>query len=381
MASKSFRRKRDSRTTVELYQEFLQDGAIFRQPPPELGAAARSLETHGVVTVQRLEYVHCSNERDRDFPPRVRGCRGQIYLDEGLDENGNEYRCPECDRPVFPHRHQKQRKLEIRANVRPDGVAECIENALTAAGYRPRRASVGVWHVEKGSERLWVCVVDFCEEQRYLARDWARAQPTCYIVVDPITAEERFHNEAWLCRLTLAAILVDPQALRNALKRLGTPSHVGNVSVPVVTKSVAPIRLERETRRVEPREYLVEFRPDSVVINGVEVIGSRATEQHEIFGKLLKRFTEDLAEALTPTEYRTLRIADLTNTDVEVPRRTINRLQASIADALRRQSGYTVDSQDVVESCGQPGKRDLPHGYRLNPRCVCVRPIRTGQDD
>jgi hypothetical protein len=141
--------------------------------------AGRRLEELGLVRAQVREFVRCADPQDADFPPRNRHCRGQIYLGDGLDEPGHEFRCPECERPVFPERFGKRRHKELRVQVLPNGVKSHVRGELAKLNVNLRDLADGVFRVDLGEMGVVVCLVDYCAESRFLSRDWASTNPTC----------------------------------------------------------------------------------------------------------------------------------------------------------------------------------------------------------
>ena len=389
MASRSCRRKSGSSVDREEAARLLRDGAVTRDPSPALLKAAKRLEKIGLVETRVREYVLCAEPRDADFPPRNRHCRGRIYLKDGLDESGYEYRCPECERPVFPERLRKRRHQELHTKVSRQGVESYISSQLTRLKVGIKEISEAVYRVDLGDMGVVVCIADYCAEEKFLTRDWAATHPTCYIVVNPKGFEERFLEEEWLRRVSLADVVSGAADLEKVLRELaasGPPPAVKNVSVPVYTKGPAPVVIEPLQPSVKDRRFVVEVGPNVVLVEGEVVVAPQAGPRYEIFRILWDRFLDDLKEAIPPEQHGLINIRDLIKElesrtgkfveDETTVRRTINRLQSNIETAVKKKLGLPIDREDIVQTCRWKGQGEGDYGYRINPFTVAARPYQ-----
>src|SRR5690606_21340157 len=121
---------------------------------------------------------------DEDYSRSNRTCRGRVYLPDGASTDAEELQCPECGRRVYPAYYRKNRHDELRVRVLPKGVATFVHSRLVAMSYRVEPVVEGVYRVPAGSTGVYVCIWELCAEGRFLARDWAVTQPTCYILID-----------------------------------------------------------------------------------------------------------------------------------------------------------------------------------------------------
>jgi len=235
MASPSSRPRSDSSIQREDVSRLLRDGAVIRRPGVELIDTARRLQDLGLITFAEQKYVKCADPQDSDFRyTRNRSCPGRINLHDGLDEAGHDYRCPECERPVFPYRTGKRRHTELRVELRPDGIHRHVGERVAAG--TTKELCRGMFRVELGSDTVHVCVADICGDERYLARDWAHHQPTLYLAVDERTSTERFLAEDWLAAAVLADVVCGEIDLVEKLGKIagqGPPGSLANVSIPV----------------------------------------------------------------------------------------------------------------------------------------------------
>ena len=244
MESQSFRRKSDSSVKREHAVRLLQDGSVFPEPSVELLTTATHLERTGILETRIRERVLCADPQDRDFPPKNRHCRGRIFLDDGLDEPGHEFRCPECERPVFPFRYRKRRRKELRVKVDREGVLAFVRSRLAALQSNVKEVSAGVFRADVGDMGVTLCIVDYCTDRQFLTRDWAATQAACYLVVNPTDIDERFLDEDWIHRASLDDLLCDEVDIKEWIggaATSGPPRSVRHASVPVYTKGAPPI--------------------------------------------------------------------------------------------------------------------------------------------
>lgn len=393
MASQSSRRKNASNDNREDIARLLRDGVIHRDPSAQLLSAASQLEKLGLVRPALREYVLCSNPKDNDFPPRNRHCQGQIYLENNMDEPGHDYRCPTCDRPVFPQRLGKQRHKELRAQVLPEGVKAYVRNELAKLRVDVKDIADGALRVNLGDMGVFLCILDYCNENRFHSRDWAKTNPTCYLTVDP-THTDRFLSEEWLTKVTLADIITGKINLNDTLNALavsGTPAAVVEASVPVYSKTVSPIVAEQSARHDRQRRFVVEVGPKTVHVEGEQVVAPQAGIRFEIFHILWERFLDDLKEGRNPDDFTLIKLADIVkklkkqkrdaiedveDEDEDSIRRAINRLQVDIETAFKKKVGDPMDREDIIQTCPWKGLDGGEYGYRINPKTVCASPFQ-----
>jgi len=246
MASQSSQRKSDSNLSRDDVSALLRDGAAVRHPSEELLRSAKHLESLGLLTYAVRQFVRCADPQDGDFRyARNRYCSGRIYLDDGLDESGHDFRCPECERPVFPHRSSKRRHPELCVVLNTQGIHTFVAKRLSGVG-RVRDVCTGVFGIDVDRAIVYVCVVDICGDSRYLAREHARVLPTLYLCVDECGGDDRLLNEDWLASLRLADVVcgvADISERISDLARQGPPSSMQNLSVPVYQSGPPPIRI------------------------------------------------------------------------------------------------------------------------------------------
>jgi len=390
MASQSSQRKNVSSVNRKEAVKLLRDGAVIQSPTSTLLETAERLEKAGLIETQIQEYVLCADPKDADFPPRNRHCSGRIYLKDGLDEPGYEYRCSECERPVFPKRHRKRRHRELHTKISVQGVESYVLALLTKFKESVRRIADAVYLVGIGDLGVVVCIADYCSEEKFITRDWASTNPTCYIVVNPKGFEERFLKEEWVQRVSLTDVVsgaVDLEKIVREQAASGSPSSIRKVSIPVYTKGPVPVVIEPLEPSVKDHRFVVETGPNVVLVEGEIVVAPQAGIRYKIFRILWDRFLDDLKQALSPDLYSPTNIKDMIrelesrtgkHIDDEMNiRRSINRLQTDIETAVKRKLGLPIDREDIIQTCRWKGQSEGDYGYRINPFTVTARPFQT----
>jgi hypothetical protein len=223
MASRFSQQKKGSELNLQLVSSLLQDGATFIQPSADLHSASAHLQSAGLIGVEHHEYVRCANPKDADYPPRNRNCSGRIYLDVEKSTRDGGLKCPECDRAVYPAQYEKERFNEIRTCVSREGVFTFLDHILTASCEGIKHPAVGVFSVGVREQSVTVCVADFAQEQ-FLSRERAMTSPTCFVIVDSSTIDDRVLNEPWVRHATLTDIVCGKVELMD-LVRSATQDH------------------------------------------------------------------------------------------------------------------------------------------------------------
>ncbi len=390
MASRSSRPKSGSSVALEHAAVLLEGGRQVENPPPELLAAAKRLEPLGLIRPAHREYVLCAEPRDRDFPPRNRHCRGRIYLDSCADEDGAEFRCPKCERPVYPFRYGKLRHPVLDVHVRQDGVLSYLGQALAKVDAQVRDLGQGAFLLPNlGQTGVSVYVVDLDGPANHKFNDQNRAasEPTCFVTVNPRAFEGRFCQEEWLCRVSLAELLAGRVDLAKALARLAeapVPRSVSKAIIPVYAKGHV---LVQPVEKPHPgRLFVVEFDEEVVRIEGEIVVNRQAGPRLAVFRILWRRFVEDILEQVPPDRFRATSLKELLDLmekeeekrydDAASLRRVVNNLQGDIETAVKRKLGLPICREDIVQTCRTASQADADGGYRINPFSVALRPAQ-----
>ena len=387
MASQSSQRKSDTSVKHEDIADLLRDGATFLEPSPEILKAAKHLEKYKLIASQLREFVVCADPQDGDFPPKNRHCRERIYLDKSLDEEGHEFRCPECERPVFPFRYRKRRHKELHSRVMKQGVKDYVLSVLKKLKIQAQEEADFVHRITLDDSQVWLCIADYCGDDKYRSRDWASMNSTCYLVVNKKTAEERFLKEEWIACITLAEIICGTVDIKKRLQELvkqGPPRTVAKASVPVFTQGARPIVFEPVAPAHPERSFVVEVGTNTVRVEGEVVVAPQAGTRFEIFQILWGSFLDDLKAGASADGFKPLTIEALAEElqkhtgeyaeDITTIRRTVNRLQEDIEKAVKKKLGMPIDREDIIQTCRWEGQGKGDHGYRINPLTVVARP-------
>lgn len=385
MALPSSRRKSGTAVSPDTALRLLRDGAVIDRPKADLLPAMDHLAGLGLVDAERREYVLCANTQDRDFPPRVRDCRGRIILRDGADEAGHDYCCPDCSRPVFPNRYQKRRFSQWHVSVLRTGVGSYLASRLSAAGLNDRPRREGVWEVETAGGRATLCIVDYCGEERVLAREWAAMNPTLYLTVGP-QEREWLLTEPWLKHIRLADIVSGEADLALALAdaaETGRPASLGAASIPIYTKGARPIRLAPVETVHPDRTFTVAMGPSTVLVNSVTVIHKQASTALIIFGILWRRFLDNLKNGYGEDDFPPMRVDDLADAvaeknhkeveDAASIQRTVNRIQANITETVKKHTGAPIGPGDIIQTIRRYDSDGEDYGFRINPVSVMPR--------
>lgn len=390
MPSQSSPRKNALKPNRECVVRLLQDGTTIRDPAQDLLDCAGQLQSLGILAATRHEYVLCANPGDKDFPPRNRHCKGRIYLPEKVPFRGREGRCPECERRVFDDQYDKRSHTELRCTVLQEGVLRYVEAELTAIKAPVRHGPTGVFRIDLGQDPVTVCVVDYCSDARYLARERALCQPSCFLAVQPRDFEQRFLAEAWVRKALLSDLVCGTTSLKEMVERAaaeGLPATVQQVSVPIYSGGPSPILVENTATPAPTRHFVVEVGERTVRVEGLEVIAPQAGPRLDLFRTLWDCFLDDLKKGTEPAAFEPKRVGYLAeelsarqnrNYDDEGSvRRLINRLQQDIEEAVKSKLGLAIDREDIIQTCSWSGQGSTQHGYRINPFTVLARPFQT----
>ncbi len=359
-------------------------------PPDDLLAAAEHLRGCGLISFGVREYVQCVEPRDADFPPRNRTCQGRIFLADGQDEDADEIRCPQCERPVRPYSLNKRRQRVVQTAVSQAGAIAWIRDRLSEISSNVVDLGNSAFRVDGfGSLGVIVCVADADgpAASRANSATFAATNAVCYITLNPRAPEGRFLQDEWVCRVSLADLVCGEADLRRALTDLAAAPPVASmnrVDSPVYAKGHVPILTEvkPKTKRV----FFVELGDDVVRINGEVVINPQAGPRLALFRLLWEQFVTDLSKGTPATDFTTFSVKKLMTAmkaaghvygDEGSLRKLINNLQSDIETAVKRKLGTPISREDVVETCRMEGQSDASGGYRLNPVSVAIRPFRS----
>ena len=367
-------------TERELLRSLLRHGARFLSPDARLLAAGQKLADLGLVDLQRWKTLRCANPTDGDFPPPNPNCEGLIDLRTDADEGGGEYRCPRCERIVFPEAEQKQQFDSLILRHRRAGIEALLLNRCgeLAVG----RAFVGgILALSVHGTNAAVCLVDYCSEGGWLGRGFGVNQRCVYVTVGPDVGP-RMLQEGAVAHIELVDVLLNLKDLPATIIERATrmPAVLANVDPLVYSLGARPAAPEPRERAEPRRVFHLRFSPEGLLVDGLLAIRAGRTVAIAIMGVFVQRFIDaavsrgsvepttakDLANALDPHAERF--------EDADSIARHIPRMRKSIVDTVRR-SGGVIGEHDVIETVSRSGAEQDADGYRLNPRTVALGPL------
>lgn len=370
----------------------LQSRAGLEPVSAAVVSAAQRLSDLGVISFVIQRYVRCALTEDRDFTHSNRACSGRLVLDDGLDENGGDYRCAECGRMLYPIRSRKRQFEELRVRVIRNGVESFVGERLNTFGknVQPVAGVPGAWRVNAGVSGVHVCLADYCDHQRFMSVQWAQHNPTCYVAVNP-RALERFADVEWLGKVMLSDLIAGIADLPDIVRRLGANDVLP--ALPLLATPAYSKGAHRPETVSAPCDrpvglFVIELSASIVRVNDVDVLATQAHAAREILHLLAEVFTQDVLNGRLPDDFRCQTPSEMADSlkaerkkrsstgretdaiDPEQVRRTINRLQDLLEDRLRR-AGIAAERDDII----QTAPNTVKEGYRLNPFKVAIRPL------
>lgn len=384
MESVHCRRKSATRSeSADDLARLLQSRAGIEPITPTLLAAAERLRGLGIMSFNTHRYVRCALTDDRDFPYSNRTCSGRLNIDNHLDENGEDYRCSECGRTVYPFRHRKKQFEELRAKVLPDGVEQFVLAALDECDMRPVDGVPRAWRSNDGLAGVYLCLADYCDHERLMSVQWAQEHPTCYVAVNP-RAVARFVDIDWVSKVMLADLIAGRYVLAAVVRELATsdrPYPMPLLATQIYSKGAHRPQVLTGREEGTADVFIVELGAKTVRVNDVIVLAAQARKTLAILRLLAKEYIDDVIQDTPLDEYLCQTPKDLAEAlqktsksgdviDDDQVRRTINRFQESVAEKLRR-AGIAAEREDII----QTSPNTATEGYRLNPYKVSIRPL------
>jgi hypothetical protein len=213
----------------------------------------------------------------------------------------------------------------------------------------------------------------------------------CYVAVDSVRLRTGFLDEAWVTRIALADLVAGRADVTDVIRRIadaGPPKNVSEPTVQVYAHRTSPAVPPRSPTEPRGRRFLVEVGPGAVWVEGVNVVPVEADSRFDVFSILWERFLDDLRDCKEPDAFTWLQVGDIATrlgvirgrdfADVGSVRKGVNRLQADIETALKKGLGSAISRTDVIESAAASGAgATTPQGYRINPRTVVLRALRS----
>jgi len=250
-------------------RSLLRQGVQFPSPDVQVLESAEKLANLGLVDLQHVQQVHCASAQDGDFPPPDRHCDGLIELRPEADEGGGAYRCPRCERIVYPEAEQKQQFDSLIVRHRQAGIeAFLIDRCGELAAGRTFVGGVLALSVE--GTNAAVCLVDYCSDARWLGRGFGVNQRCVYVTVGPEVAPRLLSDDA-VAHVELADVLIDRTDLSATIIERATslPTMVANIDPLVYSLGAKPIAPEPRERAEPRRLFRLCLSPKGLYVDGL----------------------------------------------------------------------------------------------------------------
>jgi hypothetical protein len=364
-----------------LISELLRDGALILSPSAEAVAEAERLARLRLIEIAIRRVVHCANTVDQDFPPAARDCDGFVELRDDAHEGSADYRCPLCERVLYPEADRKAQTKALSVRLSRSGIEQYLIKScgdLTDG----RSFNEGILQFPVNGLNAVLCLVDYCSDERWLARGFGVNQRCVYVTVDRYVGQRMMVEEAVL-HVPLVDLILAEVDLRDFLLQRASalPPALMNADVSVYSLGARPIRPFADSAVIERRSFRVAMSAAGLHVDGIVAIKRQRRESTlKIFAVLIQEFTEalirhqlvqglsadDIADRIEPSSDEAVDASSVT--------RTINRLRGDIATAVRRELGKPIADHDIIETVARADAADVGHGYRLNPKSVVLGP-------
>ena len=364
-----------------LISELLRDGTMILSPSAEAVAEAEELARLRLIEIAFRHVVYCANAADQDFPPAARDCDGYVELRDDAHEGSADYRCPSCERVLYPEADRKGQTKALTVRLSQSGIEQyLIKNCGDLADGRSFNA--GILQFPMNGLNTALCLVDYCADERWLARGFGISQRCVYVTVDHYVGQRVMDEEAVL-HVPLVDLILAKVDLRDFfLQRASAlPPTLLNADVPVYSLGARPIRPFADSAVIEQRIFRVTMSPAGLIVDGIVAIKRQRRESTlKIFAVLIQEFTQalirhQLVQGLSADDIADrIQLGSDEAVDASSVTRTINRLRGDIATAVRRELGKPIADDDIIETVAPTDATDVGHGYRLNPKSVVLGP-------
>jgi hypothetical protein len=377
------RQKSAARAAAErkLLRSLLRHGARFLSPDARLLEEAVRLADLGLVDLQRRKTVRCANPLDADFPPPDPTCEGLIGLRKDADEGGGDYRCPRCERIVYPDADRKRVFDGVVVHLNQTGIeAFLIEQCGDlAAG---KAFDDGVLRVSIRGINAFVCLIDYCNDDPWRRHSMAVGQPCVYVTIEDDRAAGFIDDQA-IARVALADLLLGPKDLRAALNDRATtrPAQASNIDISVYALGTRTIPATRQDESKGRRIFHLWLSPAGLLVDGLLAIRAERFRAIGIMRVLLQRFADAAAAGRPVRPISAENLADDVQKvtggthDESTIRRTLVRMRNDIAATVRRRTGEAIGDHDIIDTMSRSGANRDAEGYRLNPMTVALGPF------
>ena len=374
----------DKRVSMEI--EPLENGCATahgsRRWMPGSSMRPRTLPTWGWSSCSGCgPCVARAHRQDGDYPPPTEHCDGLIDLRPGADEGGGHYRCPSCERIVYPQADRKATLDSILVHLQQPGVEAFLIQQLgeLAVG---RSFEGGVLALPVEGMNAAVCLVDYCTSEFWLGRGFGVNQRCVYVTVGPDLAPRMLREDA-VAHVELMDIVLDRRDLRALLieRTAHVPALVSNPDIPVYSLGPKPIAPIRQDQPRPLRIFRVWLSPDGLLVNGLLTVRTTRVTAIGILRVLIRGHVEAVSTSGMAQPISADDLADAVQgitggvQDADTMRRRISGMRKGITDAVRRHTGEPIGEHDIIETVSRSGADDDAEGYRLNPKSVALGPL------
>lgn len=366
---------------LRLISELLGDGALFFSPSALAVAEAEKLARLRLIEVAIRHVVHCANAVDQDFPPASRDCDGFVELRDDAHEGSADYRCPRCERVLYPEADRKAQTRALTVRLSQSGIEQYL--IKSCGDLTDGRSFVnGILRVPVNGLNAVLCLVDYCSDERWFARGFGVNQCCVYVTVDQYVGRRMMDEEAVL-HVPLVDLILAEVDLRDFLLQRASalPPALVNADVSVYSLGARPIRPSADSAAIERRIFRLAMSPAGLIVDGLVAIRRQKRESAmSILAVLIEEFTKAMISQQPVQALAAKGIADRIQhdrdeaIDVESVTRAINRLRGDIATAVRRELGKPIGDHDIIETVARADAVDVGQGYRLNPKSVVLGP-------
>lgn len=161
----------------------LKPGLKIDLPGADREAQARRLAALGLVRIEELTFVRCVNPQDHDQKyVKDRSCAGRIVLRKDLDEDDDGYRCPDCDRLLFPSKKRRARML--RSEPDEAAIRALVRRSLERLKVEVTERTPGLLAVAGRAGEVQICLVDYCTDRAVLSPSYSRHDSVVFVVAN-----------------------------------------------------------------------------------------------------------------------------------------------------------------------------------------------------
>ncbi|MHA2231235.1 MAG: hypothetical protein ACXAB4_01920 [Candidatus Hodarchaeales archaeon] len=170
-----------------IVQRVLREGFNIVEPGEDYKEVIKYLSDHGLILIERIKLLRCTNKNDEDFLDRdVLDCPGLIPV------IGKDLYCPDCGRPIGDIA-KKESFERWRASINPEGINAYIGESFGSLENveEVEQISPFVFNILQTRGSSFTLVIPPFAGVRYLSSGLFFSEPTLYILPSHIYKESR----------------------------------------------------------------------------------------------------------------------------------------------------------------------------------------------